>query len=358
MRLLSAAVPYLLLVSFHSGEINNFTTDKIKVINESPYHGVAVSLINAYDTVKHVEKDFEAATKLLKANCKKHVWPWVYFNRFIGYREGGKSLVPLLAKVPYFQNIKGMDIYNESGALDDFYDIWRISLRIAKELGSPGIIVDAETYNNYDNYNLASLSKQVGKGEDEVKERLQGLGAELIDIAEREYPQAALWFLFTGLGSPVRSLSSLGKKEYRTVTYITQGMLEKAKRNKSKLSIISGGEISLGYCYDSLDELRSKIAKREQDFSSVLRLYSNLNLGGTIAPWDKVGLKRDWMSKGKCGSSSLGSVDDFKPLIGHLLRSYNYVWIYATGSAGYNPYDTEVSPGYHRAIREVLIGRK
>ncbi len=59
MKLFSSVLPYLLLVSFYSGQINNFGIEKIKAINESPYHGVAVALIGAYDTGKYIQWSIE-----------------------------------------------------------------------------------------------------------------------------------------------------------------------------------------------------------------------------------------------------------------------------------------------------------
>ena len=72
-----------------------------------------------------------------------------------------------------FNKIKGMDLWNETGALNDFFNIWKMSLKIAKELGSPGIFVDAEAYNNYKIYDIAYLSGLLGKSEIEVKQRLK-----------------------------------------------------------------------------------------------------------------------------------------------------------------------------------------
>lgn len=356
MKLFSSVIPYLLLVSFYSGTFNNFGLDKIKAINESPYHGVAVSLIGAYDTGKYTEKDFDNAVKLFKKESKKHIWPWVFFNRFIGYKEGERALSPS-ANNQYFKNIKGMDIYNEAGALEDFYNIWRMSLKMARNLGSAGIVVDPEVYNNYKTYRLAYVANQLGKPEDEVKKRLKEIGAELADIAEKEYPEATLWFLFTGLGSPVKTLNPFGDKEYRTVTYIIQGMLERSKERGSKLKFVSGGELSLGYCYESLEDLKGTIKKRNESFSHVIATYPTFYLGGTIAPWNDANLKKEgYFRKGKCGKNDLKNMDDFKPLIGQLLKSYQYVWIYAAMMVGYNPYDSDVSFAYNKAIIEVMSG--
>ncbi len=354
MKLLSVTLPYLLLVTFYTGQLGDFGMDKMNAIESSPYNGVAVPLIGAYDTGKHTARDFAPSVKRLKAGAHKDVWPWVFFNRFIGYKKDGRTISPK-ADNNYFRSIKGMDIYNEAGALGDFYGIWRIALRTAKELGSPGIVVDPEAYNNYETYRVSYISDETGIPEKEVKKRLAEIGMELARIADETYPDATLWFLFTGLGDPLRSLNPFSKKEYMSVTYIIQGMLEHAKENGSKLKFVSGGMYSLGYCYESLENLKNKIRSRNADFEEPLNTFPNLLLGGTIAPWADSELKKEgYFTKGICGKSELKNLSDFRPLIKFLLQSYKYVWLYTDGTLGYNPYDPETASEYHKTVSGLI----
>jgi hypothetical protein len=352
MRLLSVTLPYLLLVSFYSGELKNFELEKITAINQSPYYGVAVPLIGAYDTEKYTLDDFFDSAWTIKDSSKKDVWPWVFFNRFIGYKKSENALSQK-ADQAYFRAIKGMDLYNNSGALNDFYDIWKISLQIAKKLGSPGIVVDPEAYNNYQTYSVSYISKQLGEPEEQVKRRLNEMGRKLTEIADEIYPKAIIWFLFTGLGNPMRTLNSFDEKQYRSVTYIIQGMLEYGKEKGSKLKLVSGGELSLGYCSISLEDLKHKVRSRGNNFFTPLKSYPNLLLGGTMAPWNDAGSKKvGYFTKGTCGKSKLKNLKDFKPLIKNLSESYEYVWIYAAKSVGYDPYSLTCSSVYNRAITE------
>jgi hypothetical protein len=354
MKLLSVALPYLLLVTFYTGQLRDFGADKMAAVEASPYNGVAVPLIGAYDTGKYTARHFAPSIKRLKEGNAKDVWPWVFFNRFIGSKEGGRSLSPNSGSA-YFRAIKGMDIYNEAGALGDFYSIWKIALETAKELGSPGIVVDPEAYNNYDMYKVSYISDETGLPEEEVKKRLAEIGKELARIADETYPEATLWFLFTGLGTPLRSLNPLAEKEYRSVTYIVEGMLEHAKENGSKLKFVSGGMLSLGYCSESLEDLKTKIRSRSVGFEKPLGSFPNLFLGGTIAPWDDAGLKKEgYFTMGECGNGKLKDLNDFLPLMQYLLESYKYVWIYAAGAVAYNPYDPKIAPGYNKTIAELI----
>jgi hypothetical protein len=357
MKLFSTIIPYLLLVSFSSGQLSNFAIDKIRTINESPYHGVAVQVSDAYDTGINTEKDFDTTLKLLKKELKKDLWPWIFFNRFIGYTEGEKSLSDQ-AKKEYFRKIKGMDIYNESGALGDFFKTWRLSLRLAKTLKSPGIVIDPEAYNNYSSYELSNLSAKLGKTKVETKERLKKVGAQLVDIAIQEYPDAVLWFLDTGLIRYVKNKNPLAEKEHRSVTYVVLGMLEHAKEKNAGLVFISGGEASLGYCQLSLEELKKNVSQRNETFSPILQQYPALKLGATIAPWDNPAERKEWFLKDKCGKSSLKNMQDFKPLIDHLIKSYDYVWIYGAWATGYTPYNQNKSAPYTKVLREIMEGNK
>lgn len=354
MRLYSTIIPYLLLVSFFSGRINNFDLKKIDAINKSPYDGVAVALIGAYDDSDYELKHFQRGARIINTYSKKKIWPWIFLNRIIGFdSKKGQSHEGCGSNKKYFERIKGIDIYNEFSALDDFYKIYKISLKIAKINKSPGVVVDPEAYNNYNAYNLNYISMKLGRSENSVIRGLKNIGGKLAVMADEIYPEAVIWFLFTGLGNPRKSINPLSEREYRTISYIVIGMLEKIKKENLKLKVISGGMLSLGYCVESCKGLKERIIQRNNSFDNIIRKYNNLYLGGTIALWDNPDSKKGWMRKGRCGSSNIKSIKDFIPCLTYMSQSYNYVWIYAAGAAGYNPYDKKVSSKYNEIISEI-----
>jgi len=355
MKLYAMVLPYLLLVSF-GVELNTFDQAKIEVINTSPYQGVAVPLISHYDTRDPRLLDFTEAVQRIKSSCHKQVWPWVFFNRFIGFKDVGKKNDP--GDKEYFRNINGMDLFNDAGALGDFYHLWRLSLKIAKEVGSPGIFVDPESYNNYSNYRLSYLAGQLGKSPEETENRLKSVGAELMRIASEEYPEAILWFSFTGIATLLSLFKPTGDKELLTPAFIIKGMLEQAKETGVKVKIISGGMVSLGYCHESLADLKDKIEIRKKQYSPLLAAYPNLVLAGTIAPWADSRQKRGWILEGESGESHLKDLNDFKPLTHHMPEAYDYVWIYAGGYAGYEAYDAKVSAVYNKPLGEIPLPKR
>lgn len=345
----SMIMPYLLLVTFTTVPMNNFDVDKLRAIGLSPYQGVAVRLMYQYDTRPVSPSDFASPLEMVKAETDKHIWPWIFFNRFVGYDKDSRASSPD-ADQPYFRKINAIDLENKTGALEDFYSIWKTALNVAKQSGSPGIVVDPEAYNNKNVHNFGYLVNHTGKTREEITAHLRAIGSRLADITNETYPEAVIWSLFTGLGSlspfPFPSSSS-GPEPF---AYVFLGMLEQCKKNNYRLQLVSGGE-STGYCFKSLENLKAIIKRRQEAFKPYVDSYDNLTLAGTITPWDKVESKTSWLVGYKrCFESELKDLDDFKPLITAMFNSYGYVWIYAAGASGYNPYDLASAAPYNKAL--------
>lgn len=358
-KLLSVAFPYLLLVTFYSGGIKNLGPARIDAINSSPYHGVAAQLAPASDTGKHDYREYEESVKFLKSRAKKHIWPWVFWNRVVELDPGrGLSRAGKRAEKVYFRKIVGMDLYDKAGALGDFINLWTLALRLARELQSPGVVLDLECYNNRKCYRLRYLSERMGLKREELVTKLKSIGGLLTDIADREYPAATVWLFYSAFSSPLKSHKSPEQLDYRSVSYVIMGMLDRAKERESKLVVVSGGEIGLGYCRESLQELKIAAALRDARFAPFLAKYPNLRLGGTIAPWHDAGLRKGFMTRKKCGRSSLKKIEDFEPLFEYLLSSYDYVWIYAAGAARYNPYNKKIAAIYNPVLERALAAAR
>lgn len=347
----SFVAPYLLLLSFYSGNLISFDAAKIKSINDSPYDGVAVALNSAYDLKDYQEADFELTVANIKRDTRKHVWPWVFLNRIIGYQETtGRAAHPDRAKA--FGSIKGMDIYGKTGALNSLYQNTRLALRIAKKLGSPGIVLDMESYNNYKTYQVGYLAQEMGRTIAEIECRLREVGVAIADITAQEYPTATIWFTFTGIGNSSKTMGF--QKQHTTVTYIAQGLLQRIQDQKYPIKVVSGGMLS-GYCYESLKSLKDAIQNRKGTYRQPLDAYPALRLAGTIALWRDAKEKQEgYFKNDECGKCPVQNLQQFSPYLEEIFTSYEYVWIYAAAMVNYNPYNPSIAAEYNTTIELCL----
>ncbi|MBC7287647.1 MAG: hypothetical protein H5T86_06290, partial [Armatimonadetes bacterium] len=270
---------YLLLVTFMAPNLARLTDGDLSVLDASPFAGVAVPVVSAYDTspVPPAE-DFRATV----AMCRKHriqVWPWVFLNRMIGRHAEGRSLHKD-EPAEYFLRIPVLDLSNETGARKDFLDIWRLALRLARDLGAPGIVADFEAYNNYSAYDPRWTAEKRQESPEEVIDKLRGLGADLADIVADEYPGAAIWQLFFDpYYSPYRTPD--GQLLTRTTNYVNLGMLDRAVDREIAVTVIDGGETALGYYSPTLERLEAKIRSRDEAARPFLEKYgSRMALAG------------------------------------------------------------------------------
>jgi hypothetical protein len=282
-----------------------------------------------------------------KKATTKDIWPWVYLNRMIGANdaEGNKY-----TKVPYFQRFQGMDLDNQAGAQKDFLDNWRNSLRAARETAVPGVVCDLEFYNNNLAYDPGELARMTAKSPQDVVKLLRNLGSNMADIASAEYPGATLWFLFTGFTRISYKIIE-GQAYYPSATYIAEGLLDQIQQKRLSLRVLSGGEIGLGYCHSSVEDLQQAIQMRADKFAPILQKYSGiLELAGTMTVWSERSAKRSWVAQGACGTSSAATVEDLEPFMELLFRSYRYNWIYGSGNGGYAAFQSTSAPRFDAAI--------
>ncbi len=352
------ARPYLLLVpSTYENIFPKLDAKKVGLINESPYHGIAVRVISEFDDNPLNFETLKSQAVAIRKSATKAVWPWIFINRIIGRDEpegnaNGNNIWQVIKDKNYFRQIKGLELDDRSIALTGFYDLFRSSLQLAKLLSAPGIVFDLEPYNCSGAYQVAYLAKKYGLPPEEIIQRLQSLGKRLTAIAAEEYPDAVIWFLFTYLGREPRAFWQT--EEYQSVAYIALGMLEEAAARRLPLRFVSGGEVGLGYCSRSLEELQGKIQRRARIFAPLLAKYPHLSLGGTIAPWNDRQAKKGWMAAKTCGRSPLQNLEDFTPFIATLAANYDYLWIYATPMAGYDPFDASLAEQFHSGLAKIF----
>ncbi len=342
---------YLMLVN--TAVASYMTEDKFRQFDKSPYDGIAVAFLHAYDTsappsVASIDQQIAGWKKF----TGKDIWPWVYVNRMIGMSLAENNSH---ADNPYFRQIAGADLDDKRGARSDFLQIWQNSLIAARDSNVPGIVCDLEFYNYYKEYDIGELAGQTGKKPSEAAESLRALGEKMADSAAGAYPNATLWLLFTGLTHGGYKTIN-GVPYYPSPTYIAIGLLDEIRSRKLPLKVLAGGEGSIGYCHDSLDEFKQSIRKRQADLAADLQKYNGiLELAGTLALWSDRAAKRDWMTEGSCKTSEADTIEDLQPYIELLLTTYRYNWLYATSGGNYFPVLPANAPRFDRAIQRAKI---
>jgi hypothetical protein len=339
---------YLMLVN--TAIASQMDAPKLAQFDRSPYDGLAVSFADAYDT-SPVLSMTPMQTQLAnwRKSTTKEIWPWVYLNRMIGVNDAEGNPY---SKVPYFRRFQGLDLDAKAGAQNDFLENWRNALRLAKEAGVPGIVCDLEFYNNYKAYDLAELARMTSKPPQDVLNALRQLGARMAHIAVAEYPGATLWFLFTGFTRPDYRVIE-GHPYYLAATYIAEGLLDQIQQHHLPLVVLSGGEVGLGYCHNSIDDLRQAIEKRAAIFAPLLQKYNGiLELAGTMTLWSDPSAKKNWVAQGACGTSSAATVEDLIPYMELLFRSYRYNWLYGSPNGGYFAFQSTSAPRFDAPITQ------
>lgn len=339
---------YLMLVN--TAVADQMDASKIAQFDRSPYDGLAVSFADAYDTSPVLSAPLmQAQMAGWKKSTAKDIWPWVYLNRMMGAND--EEANPY-SKVPYFQMFQGLDLDGKPGAQSDFLENWRNALRLARRTGVPGIVCDLEFYNNYKAYDIAELARLTSRPQRDVLILLRQVGARMADISSAEYPGASIWFLFTGFTRLERS--GIDSRPYAlAATYIAEGLLDQIQRQHLPIRVLSGGEVGLGYCHTSIDDLRKAIENRAAAFAPLLQKYNGiLELAGTMTLWSDRSAKKSWAANGACGASSAATVEDLIPYMELLFRTYRYNWFYGSPNGGYLAFQSGSASRFDAAIAQ------
>jgi hypothetical protein len=339
---------YLMLINTAIASL--MTPEKFAQFDKSPYDGIAVAFLHAYDvsSVPSVA-EMDARIKEWKKNTKKDIWPWVYFNRMLAVDPADKNPY---SRDLYFRKFQGADLDGKSGAQKDFLLNWQNALAVAKDTKAPGIVFDPEFYNYQSAYDLTLLAKETKTKPEQTIAMLQGLGARMADIAGEQYPGAVLWFMFTGLGYPEYKNVD-GRAYYPSPAYLVMGLLDEIQKRHLPLRLISGGEGSLGYCHETLAQFQDSIRKRESKFAPHLQKYQGaLELAGTLTLWSDRSQKQGWVREGACGTSTAANVEDLQPYLELLFTSFRYNWIYGSNDGGYQAFVPIVATRFDNVINK------
>ncbi len=304
-------------------------------IADSPFDGFAVrtSVSGSADFPSYEEFQSLGITSLLEGKTKK-IWPQVNLNRLNVYCNGSACA----QKYPDLWDTKG-------GGLTSLKNEFRVALKLAGQTSSPGIVIDPEMYADHENYKVGYIAETSGRSAQDVHDRLVQVGRDLADIANSEYPNAVMIFLFADLGYdyPSASYGYPDSFRKRSPNYIVEGMLEQAKAGNYPFKVVEGGEHILLYIHPNLEDLKESAAERDGDMAPYLAVYpDNFVLGGTAGLYLDIKVLQpawaqkvaNWVNQGQ--SVEINAISDFLPSLQYLFANYDYVWFYR-GHAGTDP---------------------
>jgi hypothetical protein len=331
----SSPMPYLLLGT--STRMTSFNEVSMQMLESSPYNGTMLTPFSArYDGPVPTLEDFMPTLDFLnalKANSTKDIWPWIYLNRMIGYDP---AAIP--GNSEYFRAINGIDLYDATGARSDFEETFALALEMAKELGAPGIVIDLEAYNCENAiYHWDGLTYIRKESQASMVEKFRSLGRDLASIAGEEYPDCTILFLFTA--------------HDLTVTEIVIGLLEGIQELGLGVQVIDGGEMGLSYWSRDLNHLRSKIRFREEASLEIFPYRGIFSLGGTIAPYLNRSGVADWLEN---NDPEIEVLRDFEPFFHEIFEAYDLLWVYASGGAGYRPFDPDIGAAFSQGLEQII----
>jgi len=372
---LAALVPATLLASddrhlvgftFSNGlTLENIGQREIAWLNQGALTGAGIDYVRQYSETIHGPKfaDFGERIAWFKTNCRKDIYPVVYTNSMLGFDPTNmnthSSARNNAAKLEHLTGFPGIDLDNSAGVREVFETGWVEAIKIAKGLGSPGIMFDNECYNDgraayIDGEALDPGRKETNKGialaqlrgitPEEAKRQCMSFGAKLADLAHEHYPGMTIWSFFTKLDQP----------EYRdnsTNATIFRGMLERCKEKGYGLAIVDGGEGGLGYLHPSAAVLAKRIRNRWIKARPILETYPNYELGGVNAPFLDRGKHRAyWMFKERIGD--LQTIEDHEPYFVELFNNYRTTWLYGASNA-YYPFGSS-TPRVAKVLRSAM----
>lgn len=335
--------PYLALFSFGLARLPELANRQLRLLNTSPYDGMATWWAREY-SVNPPPRFQQMLPRLrrLRQMTRKDLWPFAFLNRIV---EGSPKLGRWRFK-PVYGRIRGMDLDNATGSLHDFLLTWRRNLEIARFLKSPGVGLDPEFYNTefpqsdlqFDNLSL--LARYRGEAPAKTRRELLAIGARMASIVRKVYPGAAIWCLRTGLGdSSEATVTGCRPVPPSVAGYIVEGLLDRANEAHIPLTLFEGSEPngSSGYLLGDLSVAQVREVLRTQDvrYRPWLKLYPQLVLGGTVAPWLDTQHLAYWMEGCR---PIVSTIEGFKPYFATLMEHRRFVWIYAAGGA-YNVWD-------------------
>ncbi len=372
----------ILYFSFYTPRYGELELHHLRALKESPFTSMNASLMGAYETHALTKERFNKVVPLIR-DCSKAVWPLIFINRMVGSSEHSRFdqrnaywKKRNIADTP-FSKIDLLDLYDKQGALTDFLANFQIALRLARETNAPGVFIDSEPYNCHQSRKIANLSLLNLKSGKQVVTRLKKIGADMADMVNDIYPEAALYFYsadFTithkGCDYIERILFEAGltdsAKCFQSYAYIVLGILQRAQERDYALKVIDG-EVGQ-YTYNNMQHLKYKIGEVIRTIWPIKEKHGrHLFFAGRIAPFYEYEnlSENSWIRTRLAPAAAsehleIRSIEDFEKPYAFLLKAMDYVWIYGAGVAGrregYNLFSESSRLRYNHILGKAIAG--
>lgn len=350
-------VEHLIYFSFSTPKYNDLSSEDLRIIQRSPYTGLCTRLIGAYETNTPRYEDYAKNIAEINRFKSNKVWPLVFFNRFIGspeYDPCSRLMIKQTSLKGCAKKVNGMDLFDDEGSLSEFKAIYRLALKIAKQTKCPGIFIDPEAYNCYDCYRITELARRHKKTPEEIIRRLKQIGAEMADICNSVYPSAIIFFYIIDFGQ--NTLDDF----QRSISYIAEGMLERAKSHEYSFIVVDGWTGQ--YLYYSFSHFKHIVETKLAKKASFINKYEHLAIAGVVAPfesYDKLPsnswMKRTLRRNNLLGRLKIREISDFSQIYDYLFSNFKFVWIYGATQAGYPVGYDIFSPSLPDDYERVLV---
>ncbi len=247
-RAQAAQPPYLLSVSFYTPTLDQWTDETVERLMSTPYDRMAAIVESAYaGGAPPTLQQFESAlSAIAQKKPQKHLWPWVFLNRIMGHSRS-EANAAVRERPVEGKEFKGLDLDGKHGALPRFYETWRLSLRLARRLGAPGIVFDPECYSDYGCYAMSYVVQCAGIPKSAAAAAVRRIGARMADIVGEEFPQAVIFSLLTQFEQDSPGVGM--------VPTLFDGMLRRAIEKSVPLTVVDGGE-PVGYGFVDLRQFQ------------------------------------------------------------------------------------------------------
>jgi hypothetical protein len=306
--------------------------DSVQSAEEYPFDLYAITLNTA--DISNLKHQIELVRK-----STKQFWPKIFLTH---------SLIKSSSSV--------LNVWDDE-LISVALNLLTVSLQLAVLSDADGIFLDLEAYNNRKNYSISYISQRTGRSEEEVIKGLKEFGQRLADNVQKQIKGMPfkVWLTFA-------DFQRIMKDGYRRSTnYIVEGMLDRIVQNHYNITIIEGGEVSIGYVHLTSRNLDEKIRRHKHKLAPWVKKYApHFILSGTMVlfkDYNDLGFWEKYIKNTKIGKKiHTAKAKDSREELLVMLQNYTYVWIYWGGNPIFDAFDPKSMKIFGPILEHALEG--